>query len=126
MTFYQQQIDLIKSTILFQDHVYERLKLSKDFIESNLSNEIDVDQIAAKACFSKYHFIRVFKSAYGRTPNQYLIEQRIQKSKELLKLNKPIAETCYAIGFESKTYFSGLFKRATGLTPARWKSRNEK
>jgi len=99
-------------------YFYSRLVRAKMFIDSHFSEPIDLDNISDEACFSKFHFIRMFRNSYDKTPHQYLISLRIEKSIELLKSNNSVADTCYAVGFESLASFSRLFKRITGLTPS--------
>jgi AraC-like DNA-binding protein len=61
--------------------------------------------------------LRLFKKYYGQTPRQYLIDKRIEKSKEQLKIGISVTETCFAVGFESLSSFSNLFKTKTGKSP---------
>ena len=98
--------------------LYRRLVQAKLFIDSHYAEEIDVCDVADEACFSRFHFIRQFKSIYRKTPHQYLICVRIEKAKELLKDGKSVSDVCYAVGFESLGSFSGLFKRLEGRTPS--------
>lgn len=79
---------------------------------------MDVSNISDEAYFSKFHFIRLFKKTYGKTPHQYLIFVRIDKAKNLLKAGNPVSDVCVSVGFESISSFSGLFKRTIGLTPS--------
>jgi AraC-like DNA-binding protein len=72
---------------------------------------------------SKFHFIRVFKRYYGRTPNQYRQEVRIEIAKKILLKGKSIDEVCNAIGFTSKTSFISLFKKMTGVTPLAYQNK---
>jgi len=99
-------------------YLYRRIVRAKLFIDNNYSENIDLDNIADEAFFSKFHFIRQFKKFYGKTPHQYLIVVRIEKAMELLRTDIPVSEVCYAVGFESLGSFSGLFKRIVGLTPS--------
>jgi AraC-like DNA-binding protein len=99
-------------------YLYRRIVQAKLFIDNNYSANIDVDNIADEAYFSKFHFIRLFKKIYGKTPHQYLTVVRIENAKQLLKTNKPVSEVCYSVGFESLSSFSLLFKRVAGLTPS--------
>jgi len=99
-------------------YLYRRLVQAKLFIDTHYASSIDLDNIADEAYFSKFHFIRLFKNIYRRTPHQYLIFVRIEKAMELLKAGAPVSEVCYAVGFESLGSFSGLFKRIVGMTPS--------
>jgi AraC-like DNA-binding protein len=99
-------------------YLYRRLVQAKLFIDAHYADNIDLDNIADEAYFSKFHFIRKFKNIYRKTPHQYLIFVRIEKAMELLKTGIPVSEVCYAVGFESLGSFSGLFKRIVGTTPS--------
>jgi AraC-like DNA-binding protein len=99
-------------------YLYRRLVQAKLFIDAHYAESIDLENIADEAYFSKFHFIRLFKNIYRRTPHQYLIFVRIEKAMELLKAGAPVSEVCYAVGFESLGSFSALFKRMVGITPS--------
>ena len=66
-------------------YLYRRIVQAKLFIDNNYAENIDLDNISDEAYFSKFHFIRLFKNIYGKTPHQYLIFVRIEKAIELLK-----------------------------------------
>jgi AraC-like DNA-binding protein len=99
-------------------YLYRRLVQAKLFIDTRYADNIDLGNIAGEAYFSKFHFIRKFKNIYSKTPHQYLIFVRIEKAMELLKTGIPVSEVCYAVGFESLSSFSGLFKRIVGISPS--------
>lgn len=99
-------------------YLYRRLVNAKLYIDNNYHLAIDLDNIADEACFSKFHFIRLFKRIYGHTPHQYLMATRIHQARLQLRNGLNVAEACYAVGFESISSFTGLFKKLTGMTPA--------
>lgn len=99
-------------------YLYKRIVQAKLFIDSNFQEHINLDHIADEAYFSKFHFIRLFKQTYGKTPHQYLTFVRVEKARLLLQKAMPVAEVCVAVGFDSITSFTGLFKKVTSLTPA--------
>ena len=99
-------------------YLYRRIVKAKLFIDDNYSENIDLDNIADEAFFSKFHFIRLFKKTYAKTPHKYVTFVRIEKSKLLLQTDIPIAEVCFAVGFDSISSFTGLFKRLVGRTPS--------
>jgi AraC-like DNA-binding protein len=107
-------------------YLYRRLVQAKLFIDKHYAEPIDLNNIADEAYFSKFHFIRLFKTIYRKTPHQYLVSVRIEKAKELLKGNIPVSDVCYAIGFESLGSFSGLFKKMTGISPSTYWARQQK
>ena len=106
-------------------YLYQRIVRAKLFIDKNYAEHIDLDNISDQASFSKFHFIRLFKSIYGSTPNNYLIKVRIDKAKDFLSKGNSIAETCAMIGFDSPTSFSGMFKRLVGKTPSAFQKDQE-
>lgn len=99
-------------------YLYRRIVQAKLFIDNNYADTIELDNIADEAYFSKFHFIRLFKKIYGKTPHQYLIAVRIEKALQLLRLLQPVSDVCYSVGFESLSSFSGLFKRIVGESPS--------
>ena len=104
-------------------YLYRRIVQSKLFIDANFSENIDLECISEQACFSKFHFIRVFKKIYGKAPHQYLSYVRIEKAKQLLKEDISVTEVCFAVGFDSVSSFIGLFKRSVGQTPLAYQLR---
>ena len=101
-------------------YLYRRIVQAKLFIAKNSTSNINLSIIAGEAFFSKFHFIRLFKKIYGKTPHQYLISVRIENAKQLLQTKISISEVCMLIGFDSVSSFTGLFKRYTGLTPSQY------
>lgn len=99
-------------------YLYKRIVQAKIFIDTHFEQPIDLRNVSDEACFSKFHFIRLFKSAYGVTPHQYLIKVRIENAKLLLAKKKSVSEVCVAIGFESISSFTALFKKYTGKSPS--------
>jgi len=99
-------------------YLYRRVVKAKLFIDANFAEPIDVNNIADEAFFSKFHFIRLFKKIYGKTPHEYLRVVRIEKAMELLRNGNPVSEVCYAVGFQSLSSFSGLFKKLVGASPS--------
>jgi len=99
-------------------YLYKRVVQAKLFMDSHYADHIDLDNIADEALFSKFHFLRLFKKIYGKSPHQYLKTVRIEKAMQLLRSGVSVSEACYAVGFESLSSFSGLFKRIVGVSPS--------
>jgi AraC-like DNA-binding protein len=99
-------------------YLYRRIVYAKLFIDGHYAEKIELGNIADEAFFSKFHFIRLFHAIYKKTPHQYLSFTRIEKAKLLLISGMGVSQTCYAVGFESLSSFTGLFKRITGQTPS--------
>jgi AraC-like DNA-binding protein len=101
-----------------KQYLYRQIVRAKLFIDDSFGGEIDLSAVADEACFSKFHFARLFKEIYGKTPHQYLTWVRVERAKELLRDGEPVAKACYSVGFDSVSSFTGLFKRRVGMTPA--------
>lgn len=107
-------------------YLYRRIVQAKLFIDENYSQKIDLNNISDTAYFSKFHFIRLFKKIYQKTPHQYLISVRIANAKLMLKSGRPVTDVCYSVGFDSPQSFTELFKRQTGVNPSTYQVRYQK
>jgi AraC-like DNA-binding protein len=103
-------------------YLYRRIVQAKLYIDKFYSEKIDLDNISDEAHFSKFHFIRLFKSIYAKTPHQYLTRVRIEKAQQLLQQDKSVSEVCFLVGFDSVSTFSGLFTKYVGKTPSEFLS----
>lgn len=97
--------------------IYQRIVAAKVYIDDNYHEPIDLDEISQKAFLSKFHFHRIFRQVYRRTPHQYITQKRLEKAKDLLSENKAVTEVCNEVGFESIGSFSILFKKEIGFAP---------
>jgi AraC-like DNA-binding protein len=103
---------------------YRRLRRARTFIDDCYDQPLDLDQISREACLSRYHFLRLFRETFERTPHQYLIERRIQKAKELLTCTRlSVTDVCFEVGFESLGSFSTLFHKHVGRPPITYRAR---
>jgi AraC-like DNA-binding protein len=99
-------------------YLYRRIVQAKLFIDRHYAENIDLEKIADEACFSRFHFSRLFKNAYGKTPHHYLTQVRIDNARQLLTQGLPVAEVSCRIGFDSSTSFAALFKKRYGVSPS--------
>ncbi|HWA33518.1 MAG TPA: AraC family transcriptional regulator [Cyclobacteriaceae bacterium] len=104
-------------------YLYRRIVQGKLFIDAHFSDPINLDNISDEAFLSKFHFIRLFKKAYGKTPHQYLTYVRIERAKHLLRGDRLVSDVCADVGFDSVGSFTTLFKKSTGMTPSAYQQR---
>jgi AraC-like DNA-binding protein len=103
---------------LTRPEVLERLDRARKFIDLCYDLPLDLNEISRHACFSRYHFLRLFRQAFNKTPHQYLIERRIERAKELLSANDlRVTDVCFEVGFQSLGSFSSLFHKSVGHAP---------
>lgn len=95
-----------------------------DYMESNLSEKIYIDNLASMACMSKRNFMRIFKRAVGLSPVHYLMQVRLQKARQLLReTDYQIADISVICGFSDSNYFIKCFKQSFGTTPFKFRMR---
>lgn len=99
-----------------------RLRRVTEYIADNLAADLSQRELAAIAELSQFHFARAFKESTGRSPHNYLIEQRVNRAKELLADSElSIAEISFTVGFSSQSHLTFHFHRLNGITPARFR-----
>jgi AraC family transcriptional regulator len=101
---------------------WRALKLSVEYITDNLHRDIRLSDIARTVGLSQFHFARMFRTAAGQTPYQYLLDQRIARAKHLLRMTAlPIEQIGTAVGFDRVTAFSRSFASREGLSARSWR-----
>jgi AraC family transcriptional regulator len=107
------------------DGVLPRRKLRTviEYIMENLGGNPTLEQMAAVAHLSPYHFARQFKAATGLPPYQYVIARRVERAQHLLRGDGELgmAEVAFRAGFSDQSHFSSHFKRILGVTPGQFR-----
>lgn len=99
--------------------LYKQLARAMDLIRCNSGQELSLEMLAAEACLSKYHFLRLFRGAYGYSPHQFIQQQRMDKASALLtRTNMPVADVADLLGFVNSQSFSRLFTQRMGVSPS--------
>lgn len=99
-----------------------RLRRVLDYIEASLGFDIRLEELAAQACLSPYHFSRLFREATGLSPHRYVIDRRVQAARcELARTNLSLVEIALEFGFGSQANFTRVFRKATSLTPGQYR-----
>lgn len=97
------------------------------YINEHFAESIPVDDLAQRAGLSQFHFIRTFKKETGFTPHEYLVNTRINTAKYLLKNSRlSVKDICFQTGFSCESVFCSAFKKHQGVTPAEYRSLDEK
>lgn len=95
-----------------------QLKNVFDLVDSKLGNEISLDDMAAVANLSRFHFARAFKKTVGEPPYAYVLRQRIERAKALLKTTKmQVNEVAVSTGFKTASHFVRAFQQSVGTSP---------
>ncbi|WP_027252498.1 AraC family transcriptional regulator [Photobacterium halotolerans] len=93
---------------------------AKEYIHAHLNQNISIDDIASAATMSKYHFIRLFRSQFGITPHQYVINCRINNARKALETGESVIDVATDCGFSDISHLNRRFKRSYGMTPKQY------
>jgi AraC family transcriptional regulator len=95
------------------------------YIDANIDSDIALSDLAQLVGVSKYHFIRSFRAATGRTPYAYLVDRRLGRAIDALRHSPMSIEriACEA-GFKSAPGFSNVFKKHFGMSPSQFRVRS--
>lgn len=89
-----------------------------EYIRKNINEIINIENLAKELNMSKFYFLREFKEYVGITPYQYIINMKIEYSKQLLKDEKEsITQIALSLGFNDSSHFSKTFKAHEGVSP---------
>lgn len=98
-----------------------QLRTAKQLMLDRLDTCLSVTEIAEACALSRSHFSRMFKESTRMSPQQWLREQRVMKSRELLKTSTMLlAEIALECGFCDQSHFCRTFVKAEGMTPKAW------
>jgi AraC-like DNA-binding protein len=107
---------------LVHEETFARLDRSREFLAAALDRRIGLQEAAAVACLSPYHYHRMFVRAFGETPHEFLTRLRIDRAKRMLAREEcPVTEVCLAVGYESLGSFSALFRGLVGRSPSEYR-----
>ncbi|WP_110932321.1 response regulator transcription factor [Paenibacillus bouchesdurhonensis] len=128
--------DLLNVITKLESHIKE-LEINKkssellmisagEYIQSNLSTDIGVDDIANHLNISSSYFSHLFKNHYGETFVEYLRKQRMELAKTMLRLtSRSVTEVGALVGYSDRRYFSKVFQRYTGVTPTEYREQED-
>jgi AraC family transcriptional regulator len=112
-----QRVKAVKNST--KKDLLRKLLCGKNYIEQNICSPVTIEQIAKESGLGEYHFFRLFKAAFGISPHQYLIQQRLHYAKKMLQQQKgSISALAIETGFGDVHAFSKCFKKHFGVSPS--------
>ena len=105
--------------------VAERRRIADvvNHLDTAYAEPVDLDEMAAIAQLSRFHFIRVFRAVMGETPRQYLIAARLRAAADrLLDSAEPVTSVALSVGFNDISHFTTTFRQTFGMAPRQWRS----
>lgn len=101
---------------------HKRLKRVLAYIEASLESDIRLNDLAAEACLSPFHFSRLFRKATGLSPHRYVTDRRVQMARDKLSADTAsLVDIGLDCGFGSQANFTRVFRKATGITPGQYR-----
>ena len=110
--FQHKNVDIMRSIEPIKNDVPFRIKEVINYINNNIFNKIEIDNLAQLTNWKKHHFIRMFTNNLSVTPYQYILKLKIDKAKLLItETNQPITEISQDLSFNSYSNFCIAFKK---------------
>jgi AraC-like DNA-binding protein len=104
--------------------VLVHLRRARDHADRHYTESLTLEDLAAVAGLSKWHFQRLFTATYGASPAAYLSRRRVERAQDLLRAtNLTVTEVCHAVGFSSLGSFSSRFRALVGESPSAFQRR---
>ena len=98
-----------------------QLRSTRDFIEAHLGEDFGLAELAANVRMSPYYFCRLFKQSTSLSPHQFVIRERIERARRLLKEHRfTMVEIAANLGFSDQSHFARVFRIMVGTTPKRY------
>jgi len=105
--------------------LWKRMYRVADYMHAHFQESLRMEELAAQASTSLFHFARSFQAVFGCTPFQYLETIRLERAKDFLKVKHlPISTIAYQTGFSDPKYFARRFKRNVGCTPTQFREQH--
>jgi AraC-like DNA-binding protein len=111
------KLNFKKQTV--NEEVFRNLLQAKNYIDECFLNDINLDQLVSMALMSKYAFIRLFKTTFGVSPYQYVLQKRLVHAKFCLQNGSSIGDVAIQSGFADVPAFSKAFKKYFGVAPSK-------
>src|SRR5262249_15826418 len=99
-----------------------RLRRIREFVDANLQEEFSLKEIAESVGLSTAHFSQMFRKSTGESPHQFVLRQRIERGKEMLRAPEGrILDIAIACGFKTQQHFARVFRKLCGASPTEYR-----
>lgn len=100
----------------------EPIKRIREKLLDEVSEPHELESLAEEAGMSRYQLLRAFKNQYGLPPYAYLMDEKIKRSKVMLKAGESLSEVAHSLGFSDQAHFQRQFKKRLAVTPKYYQS----
>jgi AraC family transcriptional regulator len=95
-----------------------RLRRIKELVQARLEDDLSLDEMAQSVGLSTAHFARVFRKSTGETPHHFLVRQRLERAKAMLRVpDARVLDVAVACGFKTQQHFAQVFRDVCGVSP---------
>jgi AraC family transcriptional regulator len=99
-----------------------RLRRIRELVHAKMEDDLSLDEMAESAGLSTAHFARMFRKSTGQTPHQFVLRQRIERAKAMLRApNARVLDVAVACGFKTQQHFAQVFRDVWGLSPTEYR-----
>jgi AraC family transcriptional regulator len=99
-----------------------RLRRITDMVHARLENELRLDELAQSVGLSTAHFARMFRKSTGETPHQFVLRQRLERAKAMLRARDArVLDVAVACGFKTQQHFAQVFRGVYGISPTAYR-----
>ena len=119
-------LTMIQRNVNDSNVINSSLNYARTYIDEYYMNNINISELAKQVGYSLDHFIVRFKHEYNMTPKQYILQKRIEVSKELLKdTSLPLSVISERVGFNTYSQFVSIFKKITNCPPLQFRQNTD-
>ncbi len=95
-----------------------RVRRIRDLVHAKMDDELSLDEMARSVGLSTAHFARMFRKSTGETPHQFVLRQRLERAKAMLRApDARILDVAVACGFKTQQHFAQVFRVVCGISP---------
>ena len=99
-----------------------RLRRIKELVHAKMGDDLSLDEMAQSISLSTAHFARMFRKSTGETPHQFVLRQRIERAKAMLRApDARVLDVAVACGFKTQQHFAQVFRDVRGVSPTQYR-----
>ena len=99
-----------------------RLRRIKELVHAKMEDDLNLDEMAQSVGLSTAHFARMFRKSTGETPHQFVLRQKIERAKAMLRAaDARVLDVAVACGFKTQQHFAQVFRDVSGISPTEYR-----
>jgi AraC family transcriptional regulator len=99
-----------------------RLRRIKELVHARMENDLSLDEMAQSVGLSTAHFARMFRKSTGETPHQFVLRQKLERAKRMLRVpDARVLDVALACGFKTQQHFAQAFREVWGVSPTAYR-----